>query len=143
MANFPTFVVLHCSDSPDFSTGDPQFDSIGKKQINEWHLARGWTGIGYHFVIRQTGVLEKGRPVCNVGAHCEGHNQGSLGVCMVGRGKFRPAQIDTLRALFADLRARFGIQPDDWHPHYEFNPHKTCPNVKIEEVREWLSKPKS
>lgn len=143
MVNAPAFVVVHCSDSPDFSTADPRFDSIGKNDIDEWHRARGWNGIGYHWVIRQTGVLEQGRPECIVGAHCEGHNEGSLGVCLVGRGEFQPAQIEALRSLFADIHERLGIPPEKWFAHYEFNAHKTCPNVKIEVIREWLTKPKS
>jgi len=36
----------------------PSMD-IGVKEIREWHLARGWRDVGYHFVIRRDGTLEK------------------------------------------------------------------------------------
>jgi len=70
-------VIVHCSATK------PSMD-IGVKEINEWHLNRGWSGIGYHFVIRRNGKIEPGRPTNLVGAHCKGRNKHSIGVCLVG-----------------------------------------------------------
>lgn len=102
-------IVLHCS-----ATRPSQH--IGAAQITEWHLAKGWTAIGYHFVITRAGDLELGRPVDEVGAHVTGFNGKSVGICMVGgldqEGRelsnapqmFTPAQWDTARVLVAYLR---------------------------------------
>lgn len=102
-------IVLHCS-----ATKPNQH--IGAAQITEWHLAKGWTAIGYHFVITRAGDLELGRPVDEVGAHVTGFNGRSVGICMVGgldpEGRelvhapqmFTPAQWDTARVLVAYLR---------------------------------------
>lgn len=70
-------IVIHCSATK------PSQD-IGVKEITEWHVAKGWAGIGYHFVIRRDGQIELGRPLEDVGAHVQGHNSTSVGICMVG-----------------------------------------------------------
>jgi N-acetyl-anhydromuramyl-L-alanine amidase AmpD len=70
-------IVFHCSATR------PSQD-IGRREIEEWHVAKGWTAIGYHFVIRRDGRLELGRPMLDIGAHVEGFNSHSVGVCMVG-----------------------------------------------------------
>lgn len=71
------FLVAHCSASP------PNLD-IGADEIRQWHKAKGWRDIGYHFVIRRNGKVEAGRPENLVGSHVQGHNSNSLGICLVG-----------------------------------------------------------
>jgi len=90
----------------------PSMD-IGVKEIREWHLARGWRDVGYHFVIRRDGTLEKGRPLDEMGAHVGGHNSGNIGICMAGgvteadgrtpENNFTAAQWQTLRELVYQL----------------------------------------
>ena len=70
-------IIIHCSATP------PDMD-IGVKEIDEWHKARGWSGIGYHYVIRRIGFLEYGRNLNRIGAHVKGKNRGSVGICLVG-----------------------------------------------------------
>ena len=55
---------------------------IGAEEIHEWHKQRGWSGIGYHFVIRRDGRLQRGRPLNKQGAHAgdNGHNKYSIGI---------------------------------------------------------------
>lgn len=57
---------------------------IGANEIRDWHLEKGWRDIGYHYVIRRDGSLEKGRDVSEAGAHVKGRNADTIGVCMVG-----------------------------------------------------------
>ena len=61
----------------------PSMD-IGVKEIRQWHKAKGWSDIGYHYVIRRDGRVEKGRPESRVGAHVAGYNRDSIGICLVG-----------------------------------------------------------
>lgn len=70
-------IVIHCSATDDDV-------DIGVAEIRKWHLDKGWSDIGYHWVIRRDGTVEKGRPEDVAGAHAEGHNAHSIGVCMVG-----------------------------------------------------------
>jgi len=70
-------IVWHCS-----ATRPNQH--IGASHIREWHLAKGWSDIGYHLVIPRSGDLELGRPLDVVGAHVNGFNAYTVAVCMVG-----------------------------------------------------------
>ena len=74
-------IILHCSATPASM-------DIGAKEIRDWHVnGNHWRDIGYHWVIRRDGTVEKGRPEYQVGAHCLNHNANSIGVCMVGGTK--------------------------------------------------------
>ena len=55
---------------------------IGAEEIHQWHLDRGWSGCGYHYVIRRDGTLQRGRPLQRTGAHsgAYGHNRYSIGI---------------------------------------------------------------
>ena len=59
---------------------------IGSEQVHEWHLQRGWSGVGYHYIIRRDGRLQRARPINRVGAHANanGHNNYSIGVSFAG-----------------------------------------------------------
>lgn len=71
------FITLHCS-----ATRPSQI--AGVKEIRAWHKAKGWSDIGYHFVIRRNGAIEKGRPISKTGAHVAGWNADNLGICLEG-----------------------------------------------------------
>ena len=97
-------IIIHCSatkEGQDFNAND----------INNWHNAKGWNGIGYHYVIKLDGTVEQGRPVEISGAHTKGHNKGSIGVCYIGgldaNGKAKdtrtPEQVNSLRVLIGAL----------------------------------------
>lgn len=57
---------------------------IGRAEIDAMHRARGWSGIGYHGVVRLDGTFEPGRPETKVGAHVLNQNRGKLGYVTVG-----------------------------------------------------------
>lgn len=70
-------IIVHCSATPegkDFTIAD----------IKKWHLARGFSDIGYHYIIYRDGSINKGRDESKIGAHCTGHNSHSIGVCYIG-----------------------------------------------------------
>lgn len=101
-------IVVHCSATkPD--------RNIGEAEITQWHKEKGWSDIGYHFVIRRNGLRENGRPLEIAGAHVAGHNTGSIGICMVGGvgpdGKaecnFTFRQFQTLETLLRELLTQF------------------------------------
>lgn len=78
MPHFPIKnIVLH------YSATYPDQD-LGVADIDKMHKARGWAGVGYHYVIKRDGTVQKGRPDATVGAHVSGHNTGSLGICCIG-----------------------------------------------------------
>lgn len=57
---------------------------VSAAEIHQWHLNNGWAGIGYHYVIRKGGTIERGRPREMIGAHCYGYNRTSIGINLVG-----------------------------------------------------------
>jgi N-acetylmuramoyl-L-alanine amidase len=67
-------LVVHCSAT--VATAD-----IGAAVIRDWHKQRGFKDIGYHYVIRRDGKIERGRPEQQVGAHVQGFNAHSIGIC--------------------------------------------------------------
>ena len=70
-------IVVHCSATPEGR-------DVSIEEIRQWHLDRGWSDIGYHYVVELDGTVGDGRPVEIAGAHAAGHNSNSIGVCYVG-----------------------------------------------------------
>lgn len=123
-------IVIHCSDT--FSNMD-----TSAADINEWHKARGWSKIGYHYVIRRDGSVETGRPEDKPGAHVAGHNTGSLGICMIG-GKARPGENPTnfTRQQWQTLETLVKRLKVDWPQaeitgHTDLDASKTCPTFNV------------
>ena len=54
------------------------------EDIHRWHLDRGWSGAGYHFLVRKDGSVYRLRPEKYVGAHASGNNSDSIGICFEG-----------------------------------------------------------
>ncbi|MGO1073208.1 N-acetylmuramoyl-L-alanine amidase [Lysobacter sp. CA199] len=161
-------IVIHCSATPN---GSPLFRGLPGQPgymapvdvIDEMHRTRKppfkrgmeWRrrvnsrlgAIGYHFIIYTTGAVATGRHLDEVGAHVAGHNERSIGVCLLGTSGYTQAQWDALATLIATLRRDYpaaricghrDLSPDkngdgritsiDWL--------KTCPGF---DVARWLS----
>lgn len=128
-------IIIHCSATPE-----GQHFTV--EQIRQWHLARNFSDIGYHFVIYLDGSVHRGRPEKRVGAHTTGYNTHSIGVCYVGgceadgktpKDTRTPAQRASLIRLVAELRAKY---PDATvHGHNEFA-NKACPSFNVQKEPE-------
>lgn len=73
-------IIVHCTDTEagnDYSVTD----------IDRWHRKRGFAEIGYHYIIHPDGMIDTGRAVSKIGAHCKGHNRYSIGVAYIGGRK--------------------------------------------------------
>lgn len=122
-------IIVHCSATPEGRV-------VTAATIRRWHLDRGWRDIGYHYVIRLDGTIEAGRPLDEIGAHVQGRNTGTIGVCYVGGvtadGNMTPKDTRTpeqkaaldrlLRQLLADNP---GITHISGHRDYA---RKACPS---------------
>lgn len=132
------FIAVHCSATPAAM-------NIGRAEIDKWHRLKGWLAIGYHFVIRRDGTLEAGRGLDVRGAHVEGFNHNSVGVCLIGgvdgtpaakpEANFTPAQMKTLGTLLKDLKVRFPHAVVQGHRDFP-NVAKACPSFN---VKSWLA----
>ena len=144
---FPEYIVIHTAA---FTGRDCDRD-----MIDQWHKARNWSGIGYHFVIlndnhsqKADGTIENGRPTNKMGAHALGLNDRSLGICCIGHGDkndFTPAQYESLYGLIGRLMTEFSIPTNKVIGHRELNDlaekdiialryhtSKSCPGHKID-----------
>ena len=130
-------VILHCSDTIEGA-------HINVDTIRQWHEARGWDDIGYHYVIYLDGTIHKGRDLDIVGAHCRGNNKDSIGVCYIGgRSAKDNKPADTMTAeqelgwlqLWYALKTLFGNIK--LHGHNEFS-EKACPSFDVQEKYKFL-----
>lgn len=130
-----SLLVIHCSATP--VTMD-----IGVKEIREWHTSepRNWSDIGYHYVIRLDGTLERARPLYKSGAHARGHNSNSIGICVVGgvdkdmnpKNTMNKEQEEMLIELLDNLD--WAYNDLDIKGHNELS-NKACPSF---DVQDWL-----
>lgn len=104
-----THIVVHCTATPE-----GRWHTVA--DIRAWHKAKGWSDIGYHWVVLLDGSVEQGRPESIAGAHVSGHNANSIGVVYVGgvdKDKLKPkdtrtpAQKKTLLSLLKRLKAQW------------------------------------
>lgn len=144
---FPTHIIVHTSDSP--------YGSV--ELIREWHLARGWKDIGYHYVVTnghkrtsrgdakvyENGMIRHGREENATGAHARGYNARSIGVCLIGkRGNHSAEQLAALYGLILGLMFRYGIPVENVIGHYETDSgsRKTCPDIEMRSFRAKLDR---
>lgn len=117
-------IIVHCTDTPSGM-------DVTAAQVTQWHREKGWRTIGYHYLVRLDGTIEKGRPSSQPGAHCYGHNAHSIGVCYVGGRdeNFKTAdtrtraQKDSLLKLLTNLTRMYRCRI---HGHRDYAA-KDCP----------------
>jgi N-acetyl-anhydromuramyl-L-alanine amidase AmpD len=136
MARDISRIIVHCSYTP------PSMD-IGADTIRAWHVEeRGWSDIGYHYVVRRNGEIEDGRPVERMGAHARGNNSDSIGICLVGGMaedggddcNFTRWQWEALSVLVDSLDEEYGHL--EVIGHRDVDDSKTCPTF---DAIEWGS----
>lgn len=128
-------IIIHCSATPEG-------EDFTVEQIRQIHLARGFSDIGYHYVIYRDGSVHAGRPESITGAHCTGYNSHSIGVCYIGgcpprsvpnwehkwKDTRTDAQKDALLKVISNLRSRY--PGATIHGHNEFA-NKACPSFDV------------
>ncbi|WP_394242961.1 N-acetylmuramoyl-L-alanine amidase [Vibrio astriarenae] len=130
---YPQWITIHCSATP--ASRD-----IDARDIRRWHQSRGWSDIGYHYVITRNGTLQTGRTLNKPGAHVKGHNRGNIGICLVGgvnesltpEDNFTLAQRKTLFALIENLQTLFKIPDHQVKRHQDWDDKKACPCIHID-----------
>jgi N-acetyl-anhydromuramyl-L-alanine amidase AmpD len=138
-ARYPvTEIILHCADTrPDWMAGRLIAEKVA--EIRRWHVQeRGWRDIGYHWVIDRDGAVAPGRRETEIGAHVEGHNRGTIGVCLLGgygakadnpfEKNFTSEQASAVKQLIAEIKGRMEIQQVSGHNDYAV---KACPGFSV------------
>ena len=120
-------VIVHC-------TATPEGRHTTVEDVRRWHLDRGWSDIGYHFLVYLDGTVHEGRSLDIQGAHCRGQNKNSIGIAYVGgidKVNFKPKDTRTeeQKEALVDMLEFFKIA----HPeavvygHRDFT-SKACPS---------------
>lgn len=131
-ARFIDEIIVHCAATPegkDFVVAD----------IRAWHKARGFSDVGYHYVVYRDGRIMLGRPVGQQGAHCAdaGKNRGTIGICYIGgvaadgktpKDTRTAAQRASLLWLTAELARRHKVKRVTGHNQYA---RKACPSFDV------------
>jgi N-acetylmuramoyl-L-alanine amidase len=130
-------IIIHCSATREG-------EDISAAVIDGWHRDRGWSGIGYHYVVSLNGNIEYGRPIDKQGAHVKDHNKGSIGICYIGgveserssNGKWIAKDTRTLEqkeSLLDLIKTLKRLHPEATvHGHNEFAA-KACPCFNVKE----------
>jgi len=140
----PRYIVWHTAADPR----DNGNRDTTAAEIRTWHLARGWSDIGYHFVIRKNGNVEKGKNESLPGSHVRGLNNQSLGICFSGHGDLQPLTPEQIEAgikLTITLMKKYDIPVANVIGHREINElikagklseefrtTKSCPGNKVQ-----------
>lgn len=131
-------IILHC-------TATVEGLEFKASTIDLWHKKRGWSEIGYHYVLYADGTIATGRDIRKKGAHVKGHNYDSVGVAYVGGIDKNKTPKDTMTMqqemaflhLVNSLRVVFGDM--SVHGHNEFS-SKACPSFDVQEKYKFLNK---
>lgn len=124
-------IIVHCSATPEGR-------AVTVEEIDRWHKERGFTCIGYHYIVYLDGSVHLGREVEKSGAHCTGQNKNSIGICYIGglerdcrtpKDTRTDAQKSSLLALLKELKA--------YYPHASIHGHrefaaKACPCFDVQ-----------
>ena len=130
-------IILHCSATPE-----GRHTTV--EDIRLWHKQRGWSDIGYHYVVYLDGTVHEGRPIERSGAHVFGLNKNSIGICYVGgvdknnlkaKDTRTPEQIMALDLLLGSLLDDF--KGATLHGHNEFA-NKACPSFDVQDEYRYL-----
>lgn len=84
---------------------------VSAETVHGWHRRRSWMGIGYHYLVRQAGEIERGRAEELRGIHAPQANANSIAIALAGNFELLPPsviQIDALVWLIRDIRSRYG-----------------------------------
>jgi N-acetylmuramoyl-L-alanine amidase len=111
-------VFIHCSDS-DIKAHD------NIQTIREWHIARGFNDVGYHYFICKNGQIENGRSLELVPAAQKGHNTGSIAICVSGSKEYTNQSMKALKSLCVAINSAYNGNIT-FHGHCEVA-NKACP----------------
>ncbi|GAB5518562.1 MAG: hypothetical protein RhofKO_08130 [Rhodothermales bacterium] len=145
----PTYDYITFHHAAGFSATTLEQGKAQVKAIQDFHQnGRGWSDIGYHFVLDKSGNVFQGRPFLDSstrldevprlarGAHAGGANTGNIGVCLLGcyhppeggrcEDEISPAALDSLVTLFAFLSESYRVPETSIFGHRDFG-STSCP----------------
>lgn len=133
-------VIVHITASNDNAT---------VADIKAGHIARGFSDIGYHWIVDREGIVHKGRSESIIGSHVAGYNTDTIGISYIARGSdsdqngtygryMTDIQRSALERQIAVILKRYGLTIKDVSGHNQYNLGKACPCFKVSKSPEFL-----
>jgi N-acetyl-anhydromuramyl-L-alanine amidase AmpD len=106
------------------------------ERVRSGHRGRGFSDIGYHYIIDREGRVWEGRSIRYQGAHVSGHNEGNLGIMCLGNFDEQAPTAKQLAALSKQVKtmmARYRVPTRRVYTHQEWSDAKTaCPGRSLQ-----------
>jgi len=134
-------IIVHITASNDNAT---------VADIRRGHIARGFSDVGYHYLVDRQGIVHKGRDESIIGSHVAGYNHDTIGIAYIARGKdtdqngeygkyMTESQRIALEKKIAELLVKYGLKVKDVSGHNTYNLGKACPCFKVQNSPEFIS----
>lgn len=128
-------IIIHC-------TATREGKNYTVDDIRRMHIARGFSDIGYHYLIYIDGSVHTGRDINIVGAHCTNHNAHSIGISYVGGLDSSGKTKDTRTTLQKESLVKLIKQLKSLYPTAKVIGHRdTSPDLNgngLVEPNEWI-----
>lgn len=132
-------IVIHQTDADDRGSFTPY-------EIAHYHVnTNDWAGIGYHYVIIDSGQIYKTQDINKITYHASGYNTQSLGIAVTGdhrrtsnetnRDLIGKKEYNSLVYLVARLKEKYNVPYANIIGHFETGSPKSCPNLDMEALR--------
>jgi len=145
----PYYIKLTLHHAAGFSADNIDEGKEQLRAIQDLHqFVRGWSDIGYHFVVDKAGNIYQGRPETVIGAHVLDNNTGNIGVCVLGC--YHPPELycgdwltdattNSLVALYAWISGEYNYDPNVLRGHRDYPYNNTsCPGNNVYEKLSWF-----
>ncbi len=129
----PNRIIWHHSAN---DSSEPQF-----MQINDWHKDRDFPlssmgfYVGYHYVIEKDGTIKQARKETEIGAHDQGENINSIGICLAGNFNLKVPTLEqeiSIARLIKEIRGRHNIPITRIEPH-RYDDDTDCPGKLLKD----------
>lgn len=131
-------ITLHHDGMQPLFATDARSVAARIELIRQMHRGKGWGDIGYHFVIDRAGRVWEARPLNWQGAHVKDHNDGNIGILVLGNFEEQApseAQLQSLRRFLLMLMQTYGIPAQRVYTHREWPGASTaCPGAQLQPV---------
>lgn len=131
-------IIIHC-------TANRPRCKMTMQDFRRLHKSKGWSDVGYHYIVFEDGHVEPGRSINLPGSHCKrgGHNRYSIGIAYVGGlNQFgitadtrTDAQKSALIGLLKQLNAKYHVPI---YGHRDFDRGKACPCFDAKTEYSWI-----
>jgi len=142
-SNHPYFNKLTLHHAAGWAARSLDEGKTAVKSIQKFHQdGRGWSDIGYHFVVDMAGNIYQGRPETVLGAHVGGANTGNIGVCILGcyhppetsltcLDKMSSQTEKALIHLYSWIADSYDVEPSVLKGHRDYFGTTSCPGDNV------------